>query len=96
MARARKVGRNVGKAMLLPYDKVKYVGDGMKISEAEMKYLSETMEMPEDYVRWVMEEGEFPPPLSGRQIVSQPVRLSPDIPVNDIALCVLETPGSHN
>jgi multimeric flavodoxin WrbA len=61
MARARKVGRNVGKAMTMPYDKVKYVGDAMKVSDAEMKYLSETMEMPEDYIRWVMEEEDHCP-----------------------------------
>jgi multimeric flavodoxin WrbA len=56
MARARKLGRNVGRAMTMPSDKVKYVGEAMKVSDAEMKYLSETMEMPEDYIRWVMEE----------------------------------------
>ena len=61
MARARKVGLNVGKAMLMPYDKVDYVGDGMKISDAEIKYLGETMEMPEDYIRWVLEEEDHCP-----------------------------------
>lgn len=56
MARARKVGRNVGKAMLMDYDKVDYVGDGMKVTEVEKKYLAKVTEEPEDYVRWVMEE----------------------------------------
>jgi multimeric flavodoxin WrbA len=61
MARARKVGRNVGKAMLMDYDKVDYVGDGMKVSEAEKKYLAKVTEEPEDYVKWVMEEEDHCP-----------------------------------
>jgi multimeric flavodoxin WrbA len=61
MARARKLGRNVGKAMKMPYDEVKYVGEAIKVSDAEVKYLSKTMEMPEDYIRWVTEEEDHCP-----------------------------------
>jgi len=61
MARARKVGQNVGKAMMMPADQMKYVGDGMKISDAEIKYLCQTMEMPEDFIRWVMEDEDHCP-----------------------------------
>jgi hypothetical protein len=61
MARARKLGRNIGKAMKMPYDEVKYVGEAMKVSDAEVKYLSETMEMPEDYIKRVVREEDHCP-----------------------------------
>ena len=61
MARARKLGRNVGKAMKMPFDKVEYVGEAMKVSDAEVKYLSGTMDVPEDYVESVVREEDHCP-----------------------------------
>jgi multimeric flavodoxin WrbA len=61
MARARKVGRNLGKALKMPIEKVKYIGDGIKISDAELSYQAKTMQEPKSWVKYVMQEQEVCP-----------------------------------
>jgi multimeric flavodoxin WrbA len=61
MARARKLGRNLGKALKMPIEKVKYVGEAMKVSDAEMKYQAETMKMPLKWIKYVVKEEETCP-----------------------------------
>ena len=61
MKRAKKLGRNIGKAMLMPYEKVKYLGEGMKVSDAEVKFLCEAMELPIDWIKGVVREEDHCP-----------------------------------
>ena len=52
LARARKLGQNMGEAVKLPIDQVKYIGSGMKVSDAEIKFFSEAMEMPANEIKY--------------------------------------------
>jgi multimeric flavodoxin WrbA len=61
IARARRLGRNLGKALRMPIEKVKYVGEAMKVSEAEMKYQAKVMEVPLNWVKYVVQEQETCP-----------------------------------
>ena len=61
LSRARKLGRNLGRAINMPIDRVKYVGEAMKVSDAEAEYYSQIMEVPIDWVRYVVDEEETCP-----------------------------------
>ena len=61
MVRARTLGRNLGKALNMPIEKVRYVGEAMKVSDAEMKYQAEIMKVPLKWIKYVVKEQEACP-----------------------------------
>lgn len=61
LSRARKLGRNLGKATEMPIDRVKYVGEAMNVSDAEAKYYAQTMGVPIDWVKYIVDEEETCP-----------------------------------
>jgi multimeric flavodoxin WrbA/uncharacterized Zn finger protein (UPF0148 family) len=52
LARARGLGRNMGEAVKLPIDEVKYIGEAIKVSDDEVKFFSESMQMPTDEIKY--------------------------------------------